>query len=37
MCTMQFSELCGAKAKFINCPDLALAHGVVSGLASLSK
>ncbi len=37
MCKMQVSELCGAKAKFITCSDLAVAHRVVSGLESLPK
>jgi hypothetical protein len=37
MCKMQVSELCGAKAKFTTCPDLAMAHRVVSGLESLPK
>ncbi len=37
MCKMQVSELCGAKAKLITCPDLAMAHRVVSGLESLPK
>jgi len=32
MCKMQVSELCGGKAKFITCPDLAMAHRVVSGV-----
>lgn len=37
MCKLQVSELCGAKAQFITCPDLAMAHRVVSGLESLPK
>jgi hypothetical protein len=37
MCKMQVSELCGAKAKFISCPHLAMAHRVVSELESLPK
>ena len=34
---MPVPGLCGAKAGFSTCPDLAMAHRVVSGLESLPK
>lgn len=37
MLKLLVANLCGTKAKFVNCPDLAMAHWVVSRLEGLPK